>query len=107
MKRQSAFEKIRDGLTDAIEHAEGQRVLTTREVHAPQPPEPMTPGEITRLRQRKMRLSQKVFAQAINASVQTVQAWEQGRTKPTGCTARFLRMLDEKPEILTSMLELA
>ena len=99
------LKKIRGGLVAAIEHAEGQHVLTTRDVHAPQPPRLMTPQEITRLREQKIRVSQAVFAQAINASVQTVQAWEQGRTTPTGCTMRFLRMLEEKPELITGMLE--
>lgn len=104
MVRKSAFEKVKSGLEQAIAHAKGDVVLDSREVELPDPPEPMTPEEIARLRTKTLHMSQAVFARVINAAPQTVHAWEQGRAKPSGCALRFLRLLNEQPEIVNALL---
>ncbi len=97
-----AFLRIKAGLENAIAHAQGRKTLTVRQVELPDPPKPMTPGQITTLRTRRLRVSQHVFARLINASPQTIHAWEQGRARPTGPTLRFLRIIERHPNVIAS-----
>ncbi len=105
MADKSSFEKVRAGLRRAIEHAGGERALTTREVELPESPKPLKPSQIIRLRRQTVGVSQAVFAKALNSSVQTVQAWEQGRTKPSGPALRFLRLIESDPRIIKVLLK--
>ena len=107
MGRKTSFEKIRDGVKRAIEHEKGERTLTTRDVIIAPAPKPMTPRQIAALRVKKIKVTQKVFARLTNTAVQTIQAWEQGRTRPSGCALRFLRILDDKPEIAEELYKRA
>jgi putative transcriptional regulator len=103
-KHNEFFEGIKTGLEEAIAWADGKGVpVTIREVELPDPPKPMTGQQIAALRTRKVRASQAVFAKMINASVQTVHAWEQGRGKPSGPTLRFLRLLEKHPELFKEL----
>jgi len=103
-KRNEYFEGIKAGLEEALAWAQGKNVpVTIRQVELPDPPAPMTPKQISSLRVKKARASQAVFAGLINASVQTVHAWEQGRGKPSGPTLRFLRLLDKHPELIKEL----
>ncbi len=103
-KRNEYFEGIKAGLEEAIAWADGRNVaVTVREVELPDAPRPMTARQIAALRTRKMRASQAVFAKLINASVQTVHAWEQGRGRPSGPTLRFLRLLEKRPELVKEL----
>ena len=74
------------------------RELTLPEVTVDAPP------RYTDLRVRAARLklgySQPVFARALNVSVQTVRAWEQGTRIPDGPTRRLLELAEEAPEVL-------
>jgi putative transcriptional regulator len=100
-KRNEFFEGIKAGLEEALAWADGKDVpVTVRQVELPDPPKPMTAHQIAVLRTRKVRASQAVFARLINASVQTVHAWEQGRGRPSGPTLRFLRLLERHPELV-------
>ena len=103
-RKNEFFDGIKAGLEEAIAWADGKNVpVTIRQVELPDPPKPMTPRQIAALRTRKVNVSQAVFARLINASVQTVHAWEQGRGKPTGPTLRFLRLLDRHPELIKAL----
>ncbi|MCK4627252.1 MAG: XRE family transcriptional regulator [Phycisphaerae bacterium] len=104
MSGKTAFENLKSGLEQAISHAHGEITLETRTVSLPDPPRPMTPKQITALRKKKLHMSQGVFAKLINAAPQTVHAWEQGRSSPSGCALRFLRLLDQQPELAGQML---
>ena len=95
-----AFLRIKEGLEEAIAHAEGKKALTVHEVEIPDPPKPMSPTQITALRVKVLGVTQNVFARMLNASPQTVQAWEQGRAKPGGPTLRFLRVIEDRPDVL-------
>jgi putative transcriptional regulator len=101
-ERSLAYNRIKAGLENAIAHAQGRKTLTVRQVELPDPPEPMTPAQITSLRAKKLGVSQQVFARLLNASPQTVHAWEQGRAKPTGPTLRFLRIIEKHPDVITT-----
>ena len=98
-----AFTQIKSGLVNAIAHAEGRKQLTMRAAELPDAPKAMTPSQITELRTKKLGVSQQVFARMLNASPQTVHAWEQGRAKPTGPTLRFLRVVEKQPELLSQL----
>jgi putative transcriptional regulator len=99
-KKNAYYTGIKAGLEDALAWASGKDVpVTVREVEIPAPATPMTPRQIAALRIKKVRVSQAVFAGLINASVQTVHAWEQGRGRPSGPTLRFLRLLERRPEL--------
>ena len=102
--RGEAFLRIKAGLENAIAHAEGRKRLTVREVELPDPPRPMTPAQIAGLRTKVFKVSQHVFARMVNASPQTVQAWEQGKARPTGPTLRFLRVIEKHPDIVSELV---
>ena len=56
--------------------------------------------DATRIRaiRDRLRFSQRVFADALNVSPQTVRAWEQGARIPVGPTLRLLEIAEERPE---------
>lgn len=57
------------------------------------------PIRIREIRQ-KTRLSQTVFAQALNVSASTVRQWEQGKRSPSGSTKVLLELLQKEPHLL-------
>lgn len=54
---------------------------------------------IRRIRRLVLRVSQAVFAEALNVSRATVRAWEQGVRQPEGSTRRLLQIAEEHPEV--------
>ena len=86
------FEGIRDGLKSVIEDLQAGRPLSTRQVMLPETPAPMKPTEIVELRVKKCNVSQAVFAAWLNVSPKTVQAWEQGISRPSGPSLRLLHL---------------
>jgi putative transcriptional regulator len=48
----------------------------------------------------RTRLSQTVFAQALNVSASTVRQWEQGKRSPSGSTKVLLELLQREPHLL-------
>lgn len=101
----TVFDNLKDGLNRAIAHAEGEIRLDTETVLLPDKPAPMSAKEISKLRTQRLHLSQRVFAKVLNAAPQTVQAWEQGRSKPSGCALRFLELLEKHPEIIDELVQ--
>ncbi len=94
------FGEIKAGLEEALKWSHGKKGgVTMREVEIADPPRPMTPRQIAALRKTQIGASQAVFASLINASVQTVHAWEQGRGRPSGPALRLLRLLEKRPEL--------
>ncbi len=101
MKNNAYFNEIKTGLHDALNWAQGDHsTVTMRDVELPKPPRPITARQIANLRKKKVRVSQAVFAGIMNASIQTIHAWEQGRGHPSGPALRLLRLLDKRPELV-------
>ncbi len=98
------FKGIRDGLLETINSLEKGKKLTCREVSLPEPPHKISGKEIADLRERKLNVSQHVFALVLNVSPKTVQAWEQNVNRPSGPALRLLWLLQKKPDILKAML---
>ncbi len=82
----------------AYERGEREGFRVTR-VAAPRPPRPMSSDEIAQLRKR-LHYSQSVFARALNVSIKTVQAWEQGARIPSDAALKLLTVAKKHPEIL-------
>jgi predicted RNase H-like HicB family nuclease/DNA-binding XRE family transcriptional regulator len=62
-------------------------------------PKGITASDIRGIRNR-LGVSQERFARALNVSVSSVRAWEQGLRQPDGPTVRLLELADHHPEIL-------
>lgn len=104
-KRPNAyFEGIRAGLEEIVDSLETGRKLTRREIRLPEAPAEISGEQIASLRQKKLHMSQHVFASVLNVSLKTVQAWEQGRNVPSGPALRLLWLLTAKPDILEPIL---
>lgn len=86
-----AFERIRAGLEDAIEHARGAAKRARVHVRHGEIPDV---GTI----RRKLRLTQEQFAALCGVSVATIRNWEQGRRRPTGPSRALLLLVDHEPE---------
>ena len=63
-----------------------------------------SPEQIRAIR-HDLSLSQKVFADLLNASASAVRAWEQGTRRPDGPTRRLLQVAEESPEVLQALLD--
>ncbi len=95
------FESIQNALIEGIDDLKAGKKLTVRTAALPDPPPELAPKDIISLRE-KLKLSQQVFANLLNASVKTIQAWEQGRKKPSGPSLRLLQIARNYPEALIS-----
>jgi putative transcriptional regulator len=94
------------GLEEArsIRHGESEparrvrRIVTTQDA-AVEPPRHYNGAGVQQIRER-MGLSQTVFAKVLNASPETVKAWEQGKREPDGMALALLEVADTHPEAL-------
>lgn len=92
------FAELELSFEQALQHARGERhdLRTTVRVA---PPKPMKKREIIKLR-RQLNLSQVLFADIMNVSVKTVQAWEQGLREPSDAALKLLTIAKKHPEVL-------
>lgn len=91
------FAELMESATEALDHARGKRELRT--IILPDPPKPMNPVEVKRLRKR-LSASQAVFAHCLNVSTKLVQAWEAHRREPDGAALRLLRLAEDFPALI-------
>lgn len=92
------FNQLTESLNQAIEHARGER-KDLRTTVLPRPPQPITKDEIVSLRE-ELNWSQSIFAHALNVSIKTVQAWEQGLRNPSDAALKLLSIAKKNPNIL-------
>jgi len=78
------------------EYTKGKK-LTKKLVLDVSKPKVLSPRQIKMLRE-KLHLSQAIFAQALNISSKTVQAWESGVNKPNPLACRLLELVQKHPE---------
>ena len=93
------YEKLKDSLNEAIQYHRGKKNLRAQEFIIPDPPKPMKPKEIAKLRS-SLKVSQSIFSEILNVSVKTVQAWEAGRRQPAQSALRLLEIIKDHPECL-------
>lgn len=97
MKKKRAFEKIMDGLKDAIAFAEGDRTRgVVRKVD-------LEDVDIAALR-RRLGLSQSRFAAIFGFSPKTIRNWEQGIRHPEGPARVLIRVIEREPEAVLRAL---
>ena len=89
----SLFDDLKEGLQEAIAFAkgEGPARVTRFEI---EPEITYTNVEIREIR-TNAKMTQAVFALYMGVSIKTVEAWESGRTHPTGPACRLMTILAE------------
>ncbi len=90
------FEDLREGLQEAIDFEKGTGKANTKSFMII-PVTKYTNEQIKSIR-NKSGMTQAVFANYMGVSKKTVEAWELGRTHPTGPACRLLDILDQGKE---------
>lgn len=85
------FEDLQEGLLQAIDYANGEGPARTITYKI----DPVKKFNETQIREIRMnaQMTQHVFAEYLGVSVKTVEAWERGRTHPTGPAFRLMSFL--------------
>ena len=88
------FEDLQEGLLQAVDYAKGNgpaRVVTYKI-------DPVTEFNKDQIRAIRMnaQMTQHVFADYLGVSAKTVEAWECGRSHPTGPAYRLMSLLSNK-----------
>lgn len=92
----SLFEDLKEGLQEAIDYEKGTGKAKTT-VFMITPVTKYSNIQIKSIR-KKSGMTQAVFADYMGVSKKTVEAWELGRTHPTGPACRLLNILDQGKE---------
>lgn len=93
----SAYDSIKQGLSEAIEFAQGKP--TGARVHRVEVPQ----VNIAAIRART-GLSQAAFANSIGVAKGTLLNWEHGRRHPTGPAQVLLAMIAKRPSLVEELL---
>jgi putative transcriptional regulator len=90
-----AFDRIAEGLTEAIAVARGEAA----------PARLFIPPEIdVRAIRRKVGMSQDDFASAFGFSLTQIRDWEQGRSRPLGGLRAYLMIIEMDPVRILKIL---
>ncbi len=90
-----AFDKIADGLSEALAIARGE--ATPFKLHVP--------AELdVRAIRHKLAVSQEGFAAEFGFTLNQIRDWEQGRTRPVGGVRAYLTIIDADPEGVRRLL---
>lgn len=93
------FEDLKEGLQEAIDYERGKGTAK-RTTYVIDPVKKYSNVDIKRIRNRA-GMTQAVFADYLGVSPKTIEAWELGRTHPTGPANRLLDILAQnKQDIL-------
>lgn len=90
-----AFDKIAEGLKEAIAIARGEKDAAKLFV----PPE----LDVRAIR-AKLELSQEDFASAFGFTIHQIRQWEQGRSRPLGAVRAYLMIIDRDPKAVLDLL---
>src|SRR5260370_25609415 len=94
----AAFDKIAEGLTEALAIARGEaqpeRLHVTREIDV-------------RVIRAKAAMSQERFASAYGFTVHQIRQWEQGRSRPLGAVRAYLMLIAQDPRAVLALLHAA
>jgi putative transcriptional regulator len=104
--KKSIGEQIIGGLEEALAYERGElsgvpvtRVLLTAPKATVKPAPRYNGARVVRVRAR-LKLSQPVFAKALNVSAETVRSWEQEKRVPDGAALRLLQVAEQHPEVI-------
>lgn len=90
------FEDLSEGLKEAIEFEKGKGKARTT-TYVIQPVKEYSNTEIKEIR-NNAGMTQSVFASFMGVSKKTVEAWECGRSHPTGPACRLMDILSSNRE---------
>jgi putative transcriptional regulator len=90
-----AFDKIAEGLSEALAIARGE--AKPARLHIP------TEIDVRSIRD-KLSLSQDDFAAQFGFTVNQIRDWEQGRSRPLGGVRAYLMIIDRDPKRILSLL---
>lgn len=93
----SAYDSIKQGLTEAIDFAQGKQAGAR--VHRLEVPQ----VDVAAIRART-GLSQSAFARSIGVAKGTLLNWEHGRRHPTGPAQVLLAMIAKRPSLVGELL---
>lgn len=85
-----AFDSIMAGLSDALAFAEGDK--SRGKMHVIE-----VPTVDVAAARKKLKLTQKGFAQVFGVSIGTIRNWEQHRRRPEGPARVLLHVIDKEP----------
>jgi putative transcriptional regulator len=91
-----AFDKIMEGLNEALAVARGE--AKPAKLHVP-------PEIDVRAIRGKLRLSQEDFAGAFGFTINQIKDWEQGRARPIGGVRAYLMIIDRDPKAVIRILQ--
>lgn len=91
-----AFDRIREGLEQAIAHAAGQPIEVV--MHHPVKP------DVKSIRQQT-GLTQEQFATRCHISVNTLRHWERGDRQPHGPARALLQLVERNPGFVMQTLD--
>lgn len=95
-----AFDKMAQGLSDAIAFAKGEADLAEYRIHVP------AQIDVKALRKR-LGLTQSEFAARFGFNVSRLRDWEQGRSNPDSAARAYLVVIEREPEAVSRALEAA
>ena len=93
----SLFDDLKEGLQEAIAYEKGTGKADVK-TYMILPIKEYSGKEIRDIR-KKAGMTQSVFASYMGVSIKTVEAWDGGRTHPTGPVFRLLDILSESDEM--------
>ena len=99
----SLFEDLKEGLQEAIEYEKGTG-KAKKTVFVIPPVKKVSNTEIKKIR-NKAGMTQAGFARYMGVSVKTVEAWELGRTHPTGPAYRLIDILSSGSDYALSLIK--
>lgn len=90
-----AFNSIKQGLSEAIDHAKGKKIKAT--IHH------FEPVDVKAVR-ANLGMSQSEFAAAFGISVATLRHWERGDRTPRGPALALLNVVSKEPKAVLKAL---
>lgn len=91
-----------DQVYDSLKNSKGNLNARKLTVSAPKQ---YNAEEIKTVRSN-LKLTQKELSYVLGVSLRTVESWESGINIPKGSSARLLKLLSDKPELLVEFYEL-
>lgn len=103
MKKRNLFDELMEGVCDMRSQREGKLTLRHQTVKTAKPKVTVTAAELVQLRQR-LNVSQPMMADYLRTSCDTLQNWEQGRSKPNAQAAILIKLMERDPEGMREQL---
>lgn len=102
MKKTKLGQELISGMMEIVAHQEGKITLRTTKMEMPEPPPELSANDISKIRVKRLHMSQGAFAKLLGVSVRVIQSWEQGEKKPSGAARRLLQVAERNPDALLS-----